>query len=79
MSVVFLLAEPVPVWQAGPAYARPQRLTGGWASLLALVGGMLLSVLASLRGDALARSHALRLHRLVDPVVVEGERTRRST
>lgn len=48
MSVVFLLAEPVPVWQQGPAYARPQRLTGGWAFLLALVGGLLLSALASL-------------------------------
>lgn len=48
MSVVFLLAEPVPVWQAGPAYARPQRLTGGWAFLLSLVAGVLLSALASL-------------------------------
>ncbi|MDO8106049.1 hypothetical protein Q6348_02430 [Isoptericola sp. b441] len=48
MSVVFLLAEPVPVWQTSPAYARPQRLTGGWAFLLAIVGGLLLNALASL-------------------------------
>ena len=48
MSAVFLLLEPVPVWQNGPAYARPSRLTGGWAFLLALFSGILLSALASL-------------------------------
>jgi hypothetical protein len=48
MSAVFLLVEPVPVWQSEPAFARPSRLTGGWAFLIALVGGFALSALASI-------------------------------
>jgi len=48
MSVVFLLAEPVPVWQSSPAYLRPSRLTGGWAFLLMIFGGIVLSALTAL-------------------------------
>ena len=48
MAAVFLLVEPVPVWQSAPAYARPSRLTGGWAFLLAIFSGLILSVLTSL-------------------------------
>jgi hypothetical protein len=47
MSAVFLLVEPVPVWQSEPAFARPSRLTGGWAFLIALFGGFVLSALAN--------------------------------
>ncbi len=47
MSAVFLLVEPVPVWENGPLPARPTRLTGGKAFLLALVGGWVLSAIAA--------------------------------
>lgn len=48
LTAVFLLLEPVPVWQSEPARARPSRLTGGWAFLLAIFSGIIVSVLASL-------------------------------
>ena len=46
LAAVFLLLEPVPVWQGEPASARPSRLTGGWAFLLALVLKAVLSAMA---------------------------------
>ncbi len=48
MAAVFLLLEPVPVWQSEPVFARRSRLTGGWALLLALFGGAILGALAAL-------------------------------
>jgi len=43
---VFLLLEPVPVWRRTSVPARPQRYTGGWAFLLALLLGSLWQPLA---------------------------------
>ncbi|MCV2392707.1 hypothetical protein OEB99_00145 [Actinotalea sp. M2MS4P-6] len=48
MTVVFLLVEPVPVWQESPAYTRPWRLTGGWAFLLALFSGLIFSAISAM-------------------------------
>ncbi len=40
MVAVFLLVEPVPVWQTEPLTGRPWRLTGGRAFVLTLVVGL---------------------------------------
>ncbi len=40
MAVVFLMIEPVPVWQSEALAARPWRLTGGRAFLLTLAAGL---------------------------------------
>lgn len=50
MAVVFLLVEPVPVWQTQALAGRPWRLTGGRAFLLMLAVGIVFLVLRDLVG-----------------------------
>lgn len=49
-ALVFVVAEPVPLWRSG-ALPATRRLTGGWAFLLALVLGSTLPQLVPLYGE----------------------------
>lgn len=53
LPLAFLLLEPVPVWLRDALPAR-QRLTGGWAFLIALAAGMLASMVHGVGGMLLS-------------------------